>query len=83
MSNGLVSKEVVADKAARVVYSMAASGALDANGTGTAATDVTSPAHVALARRLAAASMTLLKNAGGLLPLNTRCAGPSTALVLI
>eukprot|EP01063_Lacrimia_lanifica_P022615 TRINITY_DN30158_c0_g1_i1.p1 TRINITY_DN30158_c0_g1~~TRINITY_DN30158_c0_g1_i1.p1 ORF type:complete len:732 (+),score=179.57 TRINITY_DN30158_c0_g1_i1:65-2260(+) len=70
VANGDVSQATIDEKVTRVVYSLAAVGALDTPKTGTADTDVTSDAHRALARRLAAASATLLRNEGGALPLN-------------
>ena len=67
---GTVSQATIDEKATRIVYSMAALGILDPPyNNNTADMDVTSPAHAALARQLAAASTTLLKNEGGLLPL--------------
>jgi beta-glucosidase len=66
---GTVSQATIDEKATRVVYSMAALGILDTPNNNTADMDVTSPAHAALARHLSAASTTLLKNEGGLLPL--------------
>ena len=69
VANGDVSQATINEKAARVVYSLAAVGALDTPKNGTAATDVTSDAHRALARKLASAAATLLQNKRGLLPL--------------
>ena len=70
LANGDVAQATIDEKATRVVYSLAAVGALDVPKNGTAATDVTSDVHRALARRLATAGATLLQNEGGLLPLD-------------
>ena len=51
-------------------YSLAKVGALDTPRPPTAGADVTSAAHVALARKLASAACILLKNEGGILPLS-------------
>jgi beta-glucosidase-like glycosyl hydrolase len=59
---GTVTAAAITEKAVRVVYSLAAVGALDTSNTNTSDNDVTSPEHRALARKLAAASATLLKN---------------------
>ena len=67
---GTVSEATVTQKAERVVYSLAAVGALDWTNRNTSATDVTSPAHRALARKLATASATLLTNVERMLPLD-------------
>jgi beta-glucosidase len=60
----------ITQKAVRVVYSLAAVGALDGNNTNTSSRNVTSAAHRALARKLASASTTLLRNARRTLPLD-------------
>ena len=70
MAQGLVPEAAVKEKATRVVYSLAAVGALDGPApTGTVKTNVTSAAHFKLARQLAGATAILLKNKGQVLPL--------------
>jgi len=54
------------------VYSLAAVGALDTPNPNSIDSDVTSAAHYALARKLAAASCVLLQNKDGILPLSNR-----------
>eukprot|EP00756_Hemistasia_phaeocysticola_P051046 Hpha_TRINITY_DN26229_c0_g1::TRINITY_DN26229_c0_g1_i1::g.184661::m.184661/K05349/bglX; beta-glucosidase len=70
LANGDVLQSTIDDKVTRVVYSLAAVGALDTPKAGTPDTDVTSQAHRALARKFAAQSATLLQNNKGLLPLD-------------
>ena len=67
---GTVSEATITQKAVRIVYSLAAVGALDQVNSNTSARDVTSPAHRALARKLATASATLLTNVRRMLPLD-------------
>ena len=62
IANGDVSQATIDEKVTRVVYSLAKVGALDTPKPGNASTDVTSDAHRALARTLAAASATLIRN---------------------
>ena len=62
---GTVSQATIDEKATRVVYSMAALGILDTPNNNTAGNDVTSTAHVTLARRLAAERCFLRSNAAG------------------
>ena len=70
MKTGYVSEQVLDEKVVRIVYSLAVVGALDTPNTNSSYTDVTSDAHRALARKLAAESSVLLQNKGGLLPLD-------------
>ena len=70
IKNGDVSEATITLKAVRVVYSLAAVGALDFNNTNTSDRDVTSDAHRALARKLASHSATLLQNKHSILPLD-------------
>jgi beta-glucosidase len=84
VTRGDVSEATITEKAVRVVYSLAKVGALDTVNSNTSDTDVTSDAHRALARRLAAASATLLQNTG-VLPLNLAAlsAGAAGGVALI
>ena len=62
---GLPPLATIDEKATRIVFSMAALGMLDGGGTaanGTVDANVTSTAHTALARKLAAAAVVLLTN---------------------
>ena len=70
VANGTVKQSVIDEKATRLVYSLAAVGALDHNNTGSITDDVTSANHTALARKLATASATLLQNKDAALPLS-------------
>lgn len=69
VANGTVAESVITQKAVRIVFSLAAIGALDVPNPNTPANDVTSTENVALSRKLAAESCTLLKNRNQLLPL--------------
>lgn len=69
---GNVTEATITDKAVRAVYSLAAVGALDKPNNNTPDTNVTSDANRALARKLAAASAVLLKNQGGILPIDPK-----------
>ena len=60
---GLVSEATITEKAVRIVYSLAAVGALDSVNQHNSSNDVTSDAHRALARSIAAQSAILLRNA--------------------
>ena len=81
---GAVPLGVLDDKVLRVLTPMFAAGLFDAPPAPGATQDanVTSGAHDALARRLAAAGTVLLQNAGGLLPLGGGGA-PVAALVVL
>eukprot|EP00937_MAST-01D_sp_MAST-1D-sp2_P000193 g193.t1 len=70
VENGDVSQATIDEKVTRVVYALAKVGALDTPKAGNASTDVTSGAHRALARTLAASAATLLRNERGALPLD-------------
>lgn len=84
VKSGLVSESVITDKAVRAVYSLAAVGALDNPNNGSSDADVTSPEHRALARTLAAASTTLLRNENGALPLSlSALAGKKGSVALV
>ncbi len=73
LAKGLLNESVVDDKAVRIVYALAATGALDEDPASraqrTADRDVTSEAHVSLARRMASEAVVLLKNRDATLPL--------------
>lgn len=83
IKSGRVSEATLTEKAVRVVYSLAAVGALDAHNNNSSDTDVTSDEHRALARKLAAASATLLRNRAGALPLDAANMGAAGSLALI
>jgi len=70
IKDGRVAESVITDKAVRIVYSLAVVGALDQANPNNSTADVTSPEHYALARTLAAASATLLRNEREVLPLS-------------
>jgi beta-glucosidase-like glycosyl hydrolase len=62
-------------------YSLAVVGALDVENNNSSSADVTSDAHRALARRLAANAAVLLQNEGGALPLNLQVTQKETYAV--
>jgi len=71
MGRGEVSAAKVDDSAVRILAPLFAVGAFDKPNPNTQSNNVTSAAHNALARALAAQGIVLLKNEGGLLPLPT------------
>eukprot|EP00911_Craspedida_sp_UC1_P002688 UC1_evm1s1974 len=82
IANGAVSMATIDDKVTRVVYSLAAIGALDRGAPPAwknATSNVTSSAHHALARKLASASALLLQNKDDILPLSTAASAAATA----
>jgi len=68
--NNTVDEDVINDKVTRIIYSMSVAGQLDFNNTNTSAVDTATPARVELAKTLAIASATLLKNDDNFLPLD-------------
>eukprot|EP01050_Picozoa_sp_SAG11_P010218 SAG11_NODE_1011_length_6195_cov_4.901247_4_plen_323_part_00 len=64
VANGTVTQAKIDDSVMRVMTALLSVGAMDrkAGSTGNASTDVTSPAHSALARKLASAGIVLLQN---------------------
>jgi beta-glucosidase len=81
LQNGQVPQSVLDDKALRVLTSMYAAGIFDAPPCPGCNMDanVTTDAHAALARTLAAAGTVLLQNTGGLLPI----AAPRVRSILV
>lgn len=69
LKNGTVKQAVIDDKVRRIIRTMVRTHLLDGPIPANAAT-VNSPAHQALARRIAQQGIILLKNSNGLLPLN-------------
>lgn len=69
VQNGTVAQGVLDDKVLRILTSMYTAGIFDTPVTGSITANVTSDAHNALTRALAAEAIVLLKNANGLLPL--------------
>lgn len=68
VKSGQVSESLLDDKVRRILRLYARTGVLDPESRSKGALET--PAHRALARRLATEGMVLLKNEGGLLPLN-------------
>lgn len=68
--NGTVPQSVLDDKVRRILYALFTAVDAQMGEQGDPKANVTSPHHRTLARNLAKRSMVLLKNDGGLLPLN-------------
>ena len=69
INNGQVSQATINDHVRRILTSMFRRGLFDHAQTGTLTTPVTSAAHTALTRQVAAAGSVLLKNANSTLPI--------------
>ncbi|MGX6604056.1 glycoside hydrolase family 3 C-terminal domain-containing protein [Micromonosporaceae bacterium Da 78-11] len=78
VANGQVSQATIDDHVRHILTPMFRRGLFDRTQTGTPQTTVTSAAHRAVAREVAAAGSVLLKNANAVLPL---AAGASVAVV--
>jgi beta-glucosidase len=72
VSAGQVSEEQIDTMTMRILTPLFALNLVDDPPTGTLAANAASAAHNILARELAEASITLLKNDGGILPLNPK-----------
>lgn len=83
LKSGKVTEATITEKAVRIVYSLAAVGALDAHNNNSSDTDVTSDAHRALARKLAARSAIMLTNVNSALPLDFATLGAKKASVAL
>lgn len=70
LSSGNITESMLDEKVLRILTSMYTIGLFDSPNTGHPKADVTSDAHNALAREIAAKSTVLLKNENNLLPLN-------------
>ncbi|HZE04075.1 MAG TPA: glycoside hydrolase family 3 C-terminal domain-containing protein [Solirubrobacteraceae bacterium] len=75
VSTGQIPKAVLNTMVSRMLTEMFRFNLIASPPTGTTSATVTSPAHVATATRVADASATLLRNAGGTLPLSRAHAG--------
>ncbi len=71
VDNGQVSQATIDDHVRRILTSMFRRGLFDHVPTGTLTTPVTSAAHTALTRQVAAAGTVLLKNTNATLPITT------------
>jgi beta-glucosidase len=75
VNSGAVDASRLDDMVQRVLTSMFALGLFDRTPTGSTTADARSDAHTALAREVAAEGLVLLKNAGGILPLDGSALG--------
>ena len=88
LKNGTVKQSVIDDKVSRIIRTMVRTHLLDGPIPSNASA-VNSPAHQALARRIAQQGIVLLKNRGSLLPLNRAkiktiaVIGPNAAVSLL
>jgi beta-glucosidase len=71
LDSGAISVSQLDEMVQRILIPMFRFGIFDNPPAGTVSTVVTSPDHAAFARNVATKGMVLLKNAGGLLPLNS------------
>ena len=76
VENGTIPKSVVDTMVSRIATEMFRFGIFNHPPTGTTAATVTTPAHQAVAARVAQDGTVLLKNDGGVLPLPAAHAGP-------
>jgi len=76
VENGTIPKSVVDTMVSRIATEMFRFGIFNHPPTGTTAATVTTPAHQAVAARVAEDGTVLLKNDGGVLPLPAAHAGP-------
>jgi beta-glucosidase len=70
ISAGTISQATLDNKVYRILWAMFSGGLFDYPITGNIANNVTSPAHSALTRAIAAEAIVLLKNANNVLPLS-------------
>ena len=82
VNGGEVPMAVIDDKATRILVPMFRAGLFDVPNNGTQDTNCTSAAHTKTARDIAAAGMVLLRNVGGLLPLDTSSTFLKNVLVI-